>query len=527
MSDRAEELKQLAGAPVEHMLGALLAMWRELPDAAIANAIAALTDAHHERCPEPSFDALPKHPTPELLRGVLLTTIDASSHKLAMGQLEEIARWRRDPRVTEALLSVIERRPWRSGPSTKSWNLLLRVLLAQRDPRVSLPEPAVWAASFPTDRARREMKNAMRHAAREQEAVGAAPTLSEDEREALAALVPKRTIRDADALLVALYEDVSDDASRAVYADLLSAHADAGKRDRGEFITLQLKKSHGRLTKEERKRESALFGENKMRWLGELGDVMLALGLTYERGFPVTGALASGAGDAIQQVTGDRRWRTFRSLDVRGDQPGYTMFLSDPVFYGLSELTCVSPSALTGFYAKAKRALKRLAVTSQFSRIPDALLAAKGMPHLETFALTAFAGDRPDELPRFVQSPIGQQVSRFEVEHSEEARSTYPLWCPALMKTPYRSFLVTAPRGSRHAASFTYDGRRDGEKWSLDAIYRKKKKHVDRFGDLIETVNTVRPQLSSLTLRTPRYAPSDESIQQLRAALGDIPLTLK
>jgi uncharacterized protein (TIGR02996 family) len=109
--------------------------------------------------------------------------------------------------------------------------------------------------------------------------------------------------RNLDALLDAVYADLTSDAPRAIYADALQ---DAGN-PRGELITLQL-------TNPGTRREKQLLRDHERTWLGPLDKAVQKSGLVWRRGFP---AAAKLAWRSMKNLTpGDRTWRTIEELDL-------------------------------------------------------------------------------------------------------------------------------------------------------------------------------------------------------------------
>lgn len=83
-------------------------------------------------------------------------------------------------------------------------------------------------------------------------------------------------------MLAAIAAAVDDDAPRLMYADWLTEHLDP----RGEFIALQVARTHGRPSQEARRREDELFQQYRVRLLGPLAACVALSGLRFERGFP-------------------------------------------------------------------------------------------------------------------------------------------------------------------------------------------------------------------------------------------------
>jgi uncharacterized protein (TIGR02996 family) len=87
----------------------------------------------------------------------------------------------------------------------------------------------------------------------------------------------------------AIVEAPDDDGPRLVYADWLTEQ----QRPLGEFITLQVQRARGRVSKEARAREDELLASHRKELLGPFDAVVARSGLRFERGFLVT-ARATG-----------------------------------------------------------------------------------------------------------------------------------------------------------------------------------------------------------------------------------------
>ncbi len=335
--------------------------------------------------------------------------------------------------------------------------------------------------------------------------------------------------RRGSELLERIYSDPSDDGARAVYADFLASDAEEEERERGALITLQLAKTTRKLAKDEKALEAKLLKSNKMVWLGPLVDLLVARGLKYARGFPEHGAFPEVAKpEVIARLTGHRRWRTFRTLDLRGGGERFASLLAHDALHSLEELVNVRANGLTGFVDEAPRALSRLLIENSIHQLPPGFLDGKGVPRLHTFGFSSPWGENVSELAPFVSSTLGKQVTRFEVAHSAEAMPQYRRWAPALMKTHYASFRVSALRSWQRGASFTFDGTRDGDRWKMKTAYVTTREDRDRFKHLADFAKRTRKDLKSLELRVPSfYTPAPSALTALKNALGDVPFKFK
>jgi uncharacterized protein (TIGR02996 family) len=114
------------------------------------------------------------------------------------------------------------------------------------------------------------------------------------------------------ALLEAVIVSPDDDGARAVYADWLLQRGD----ERGELISLQLKRAGGRGVKGSAALEKALLLKHRAAWLGPLNGAVALASLKFERGFPAKAELT--------RVPEDPRWvqlLTTLELNVRDLKP--------------------------------------------------------------------------------------------------------------------------------------------------------------------------------------------------------------
>jgi uncharacterized protein (TIGR02996 family) len=455
---------------------------------------------------------------PAQIRGELLDRLDMTNWKKALAQLEVIAGWPADPRTVDALLALIDRAPYRSHPARALWQRVYDLLVALADPRTlaALPEPDGYADQFPRDETKRSIARRLADLRERLAELPEVPALTDPEAELLTRMRPSTTSKlvSEGQLLSNVYANPDDDASRAVYADLLTSRGDP----RGELITLQLLAKPG---KPQRDRIKQLLREHQLAWLGELGDIALAMDLRYERGFPAAITLDGGASQAaIERLTGYPAWRTVTALDVRGDRPGYADFLANEVFFGLRELTSVSATALHRFVVPAPRALTRMVMSGDFepatlpAPIREGILSGVGLPQLRTLGVQ-HNGNHVDPLARLLTSPLGQGLIRFELETRTGDRDFHRIFSAVLDLAPPQLRELSC------ACGFGYELTRDHDGWAMVATYARSS--TDRFHMLTDLLTALRERghierLTKLEVMTPGYTPRPEDLLRLRRA---------
>ncbi len=184
--------------------------------------------------------------------------------------MSRVARWARDPRLTDALVAKLE--PGRYitlGAFAPLW----KAFAASRDPRAIAPLRAWCArASHPTRRA----QAAKVIAALEKE-FPKVPELT-DRENALLGKADDDDAREAE-MLAAVWASPNDDGPRLVYADFLHERGDP----RGELIVLQCQKE---LDAKGRGRARVLIADHGIQWLAPLAPAVLETKpIKFERGF--------------------------------------------------------------------------------------------------------------------------------------------------------------------------------------------------------------------------------------------------
>jgi uncharacterized protein (TIGR02996 family) len=191
-------------------------------------------------------------------------------HRLQDPCMARIARWPRDPRLTDALVAKLE--PGRYI-TLGAWAPLWKALAASRDPR-ALTSLHAWRAR--TSLPKRGAQAARVIAALEKD-FPTVPELTDRER----TLLGKASDEDAGEaeLLAAVWASPNDDGPRLVYADFLHERGDP----RGELIVLQCQT---KLDAKGRGRARSLIADHAMKWLGPLAPAVLEnKPIKFERGF--------------------------------------------------------------------------------------------------------------------------------------------------------------------------------------------------------------------------------------------------
>lgn len=229
-----------------------------------------------------------------------------------------------DPRVVHELLDLFARPPWRSNPALPFWRLACERIVATRDPRVlaRLEEVALaYPARIPTTVGFKVAAYLNKAALALRAAIDAMPALDEDAARACEVLEAKlgapppmtrsRGVAVAHELLAAVYAAPGDDGPREVLADHLLQRGDPY----GEFLSLQLARSHGRADDATRARELALLATSNGVWAGRIGMAIEAGHFAYHRGF-VAYAQLPRTKQTLAQFQSEPAWNTVEIFDV-------------------------------------------------------------------------------------------------------------------------------------------------------------------------------------------------------------------
>ena len=432
-------------------LALLEALWRATRDPGRGDAFEALAGKVHPRRPlsgktvsakSAAWLALDDRRTSADV-ATLLAALTVGHWGLAQERLARVSAWAPDPRVSGALVALLERPPYASQDAIPFWEDLLTVLVAVDDPR-STAHLAVFAArTWPGSiRAGELMKPLLEEAARAAE--GRAPPLPLGEiaarlRDELLRRVapPSEHARSAERLLARIFDNPEDDELRRVYADVLLEQGDP----RGELIALQYRRLDGDLDEAVAKREAWLLRMHRKKWLGPLGDV--AADVELERGFLASLSYDAKYAAQLAAVTGSPYWATVRALRLVDTKTkrGLVELLTHPVMRSLRDVRGldVATAAALGDRGAAWTALG--------IRVPDAAppaLDLRNFPALRTLEVQSSArGLAP--LRWLMEHPVLDRIEALVVQNGDSA---FPTWLSAVLRRPRapRSLVIEPTR---------------------------------------------------------------------------------
>ncbi|MGV3624108.1 MAG: TIGR02996 domain-containing protein [Archangium sp.] len=203
-----------------------------------------------------------------------------------------------DPRVVSGVLALLEAPPYRAQTAMPFFRACVTALVESGDPRVrtALDDLSSRYKVILETSVGDLVANLLHRSAKSLDAVKPVPLPEKLEKtatelEALfagerasakqASSSKRSATQNDDALLAAIYASPGDDGPRLVFADALTERGDV----RGEFISLQVARARGLVTREQFSRERALLRDAKRR-------VAFAMPLsrggkpTFHRGFP-------------------------------------------------------------------------------------------------------------------------------------------------------------------------------------------------------------------------------------------------
>jgi uncharacterized protein (TIGR02996 family) len=275
-----DQLKAAAtAAAAGDALGAvtqLLAAWRETHAPEVAAALdrvseAALGDGDWEDRAERE-DAV--------AAGWLVSQLRTVNAAAAAGRVASLEWLKEDPRVSAAIVALLQDPPFHATGAKPFWTRLFALLDASPDPR-ALPgldkafgeglasiggeTMRAWMNGKVTT-AREKLAKRFPSAPKTPPAIAKAAkaiTFTPSTKPRVATQAGPRTERE---LFAAVYAAPDDDGPRAVLSDFLSERGDP----RGEFIALQLRRTRT----DEPGREGALLPKHQPAWLGELSGVV-------------------------------------------------------------------------------------------------------------------------------------------------------------------------------------------------------------------------------------------------------------
>ena len=318
----------LAAGALEPALAALLAAWRRIPAAPLADLVDRVSELAAAARPELTGATQAAFAEQWLARareadavevGVLLPTLMQVDSYQARKRLKLLARHAPDPRLALAFAEIVATPPFTAGSTAKFWQTLHELLVACPDPRalarleqVEAPDADAPSNVLRLDGWRR------RSVAKLRAALGPASTeLDEGQRARLATVgealerVLAQTPQTGPELLAAVYAAPSDPEPRQIYADYLLERGDP----RGEFIALQLADLRGGLDKAGRARVRALLGEHRHAWLGPLAPVLVQSGTEFHGGFLARARLKRSP-RGLDELREDPSWATVEALEL-------------------------------------------------------------------------------------------------------------------------------------------------------------------------------------------------------------------
>ncbi|MEO8699864.1 MAG: TIGR02996 domain-containing protein [Kofleriaceae bacterium] len=339
----------------------LLGAWRDQPSEKLAEVIAMVSVRTRVEAPRlrgktaaalAAWMALAKKPGPANLPALLDSIADAASGE-GIKRLAAIAKAMPDPRIDDALVTLMETVPYRATSTRPFWNTLFPLAERITDPRqlsrIERAEAAGVAQTMGDWLRVRYAKLVAELAPRLGVPHAESPILDE-----LAGLLGPRKLsvgtQNVTALLQAVYDAPDDDAPRLVYADALQERDDP----RGELVAIQLgimdKSAEGRARSSAegdaksidsqtiRRREKELLDTHGKQWLGALAPIVMA-GYRFERGFLAACRIDNRHVDRVRKLVGNPAWATVREL------AGSAAIALDPVMRSLRRLEFVSYEA--------------------------------------------------------------------------------------------------------------------------------------------------------------------------------------
>ena len=384
MAQESPELAQvLAAEEPSRLMIALVDLWRVHRSPAIAELVDRLAEAIAPEVPDIQGGSLKEQQADFMARLQSLGPLDLTKVAAAIGSTNSKLAFKRvaattktvtepDPRLSSALIRLIEDPPFRAKGSRDFWEWTFELLGRQEDPRTVVALQALlprlnehlggsaWATRLFQKCMERvlEIPQPPHSEPPDMEAVTqkVTPYLAAFDRRMRSTA---RSAESAEPFLSAIADNPSDLHMRKVFADWLLEQADP----RGRFMELQFAAEERKLTREEAKEQKALVAAHGATWLGALAPVLRKGSAVWELGFPVRATLGGFSKTTnYDEVTGHRNWRTFRELwNARGLWPAQ---LNHPVLREIQVLEDLRTDDLrTLLTATHPRALRRLVIT--------------------------------------------------------------------------------------------------------------------------------------------------------------------
>ncbi|MBI4956473.1 MAG: hypothetical protein HY908_30935 [Myxococcales bacterium] len=209
----------------------------------------------------------------------------------AFVRLEKLETWPHDPRLSAALVEVLEQRPVTSPRAEPFYRLARTMIVRLGDARAlerfassaELRAARGPASTLPLRLAPRSLDHEEMISGLEQALAGAPLELSSEEEGLIRALlaVCRPPGPDLADLLAGVYADPADDGARAAYAAALVARGET----RGEYVLLELRSHAGEvLSPAEQARAESLLSAHVQAWLGDLALLVGSGCVRFERG---------------------------------------------------------------------------------------------------------------------------------------------------------------------------------------------------------------------------------------------------
>ena len=328
-------------------LAPLLVAWRDKPSAKLASIIMAISDRVKVELPAvrgktaAATRAWTARAAKATLteRPALLASLADGNSAAASERLATIAKWMPDPRVDDAILTLIEVVPYRASSTRPFWTTLWPLAEQLTDPsQLARLERADAAGVAVTMRGWLRARFARLLEAVHGRLAGPhdEPAILDEISNLLASRKLSIRTQNLEALLQAVYDAPADDAPRLVYADALLERGDP----RGELITAQIRlaTSYAIADRELRQREKELVTAHGKQWLGELAPVVMS-GYRFERGFLAECRVDNRHIDRVRKLVGHPAWSTVHTI------AGSALIALHPIMRSLRSLAFVSYEA--------------------------------------------------------------------------------------------------------------------------------------------------------------------------------------